>query len=91
MDFPPAELFILKGCVDLKGYEIGDIAYLIESNREIRQVTIKRRSGNFYIAQFNTGGGIQVRENRLFATYEEAQKQLPAGQTRRKTQYDYMH
>lgn len=91
MDFPPAELFILKGCVDLKGYEIGDTVYLIESNREIRQVTIKRRSGNFYVVQFNTGGGIQVRENRLFATHEEAKKQLPVVQTRRKTQYDYMH
>lgn len=75
----------------MKGYNVGDIAYLIESNREIRKVTIKRRSGTFYVVQFETGGGIQIRENRLFATYEDAKAQLPEMQVRRKTQYDYMH
>ena len=56
----------------------GDIAFLVESNRAVREVTIVRHSGGLYLIRFNdTGGGIQVKEHRLFATREEAEQSLP--------------
>ena len=51
----------------------GDIAYLVESNRFVREVQIVRYSGGLYLVRFSdSGGGIQVRENRLFPTQELA-------------------
>ena len=47
-------------------FEIGSTAYIVESNRIIREVTIVKRNGDFYIIRFGTRGGIQVRSNRLF-------------------------
>ena len=41
-------------------FEIGSTAYIVESNRIIREVTIVKRNGNFYIIRFGTRGGIQV-------------------------------
>lgn len=56
----------------------GDRAFLVESNRAVREVTIVRCSGGLYLIRFNdTGGGIQVKEHRLFATREEAEQSLP--------------
>ena len=42
-------------------FEIGSTAYIVESNRIIREVTIVKRNGDFYIIRFGTRGGIQVR------------------------------
>ncbi len=57
---------------------VGDKAYIIESNRTIREVEIKRCSGGLFLVRFtDSGGGIQVRRNRLFATHEEAEQSLP--------------
>lgn len=53
-------------------FEIGSTAYIVESNRIIREVTIVKRNGDFYIIRFGTRGGIQVRNKRLFASYEDA-------------------
>ena len=53
-------------------FEIGSTAYIVESNRIIREVTIVKRNGDFYIIRFGTRGGIQVRNMRLFASYEDA-------------------
>ena len=54
-------------------------AYIIESNCTILEVKIKRCSGELFLVRFtdNSGGGIQVRRNRLFATREEAEQSLP--------------
>ena len=41
-------------------FEIGSTAYIVESNRIIREVTIVKRNGNFYIIRFGTRGGIQA-------------------------------
>ena len=49
-------------------------AYIVESNRFIREVEIKNFSGGMYLLIFkDTGGGVKLRENRLFATKEEAE------------------
>ena len=58
--------------------KIGDKAYIIESNYTIREVEIRRCSGGLFLVRFtDSGGGIQVRHNRLFATQEEAEQSLP--------------
>lgn len=58
-------------------YSPDDTAYLVESNRIIRKVKILKFSGGFYTARFvEGGGGIRVRESRLFATEEEAKASL---------------
>lgn len=57
-------------------FEIGSTAYIVESNRIIREVTIVKRNGDFYIIRFGTRGGIQVRSKRLFASYEDADSSI---------------
>ena len=51
-------------------FETGSTAYIVESNRLIREVKIVKQSGDFYIIRFDTSGGIQVRSSRLFETAE---------------------
>lgn len=57
--------------------EVGAQAFFIESNRIVREVTVVRRVGEFYTVRFDCGGGIQLRNNRLFSTREDAEEHLP--------------
>lgn len=58
-------------------YKAGETAYIVESNRYVREVTIVRYSGGMYLIRFtDTGGGIQVKEHRLFATKELAEESI---------------
>ena len=62
-------------------HQAGSQAYLIESNRIIREVTVVSCRSDFYIVRFagNSGnGGIQVRGSRLFPTREDAEHSIPA-------------
>ena len=68
-------------------------AYIVESNRWIREVEIRSTAGGMYLIRFpETGGGIKVKESRLFATREEAEKGLPGNkpEPKKRNQYDYM-
>ena len=57
--------------------KVGDVAYIVESNRIIREVKIVRCSGGIFLVKFpDTGGGIQVKRHRLFATKEEAENSI---------------
>lgn len=60
----------------MHSYKIGEIAYLIESNRFIMEGKIIRRSGDFYLFRFTDGGGTRIRGDRLFPTEEAAQSAL---------------
>ncbi|MDO5390218.1 MAG: hypothetical protein Q4F24_03880 [Eubacteriales bacterium] len=78
-------------------YDVGDEAYIIESNRIIRKCTIVRKSGDLYIIRFENGGGIQVKRHRLFMSSEEAEKKIGLQMNKRTDQrggfrspYDYM-
>lgn len=54
-----------------------DTAYLIESNRIIREVKILKIVGAQYTVRFvKGGGGIKIRESRLFSTAEEAKASI---------------
>lgn len=77
-------------------YENGTKAFIIESNRCIREVTVTRRSGDFYIVRFTDGtGGIQVRSSRLFPSREEAEAAVLGRKQEQKagyrSPYDYWH
>lgn len=57
-------------------YKVGDIAYLLESNRFIREGKIARYLGGLYLFHFIEGGAIQVKEHRLFPSEEAAQAEM---------------
>lgn len=60
----------------MKPYQVGDIAYFIESSRFIREGKLIRRSGDAFLFRFVEGGGIQISSHRLFPTEEAAQAAL---------------
>ncbi|MDD3186038.1 MAG: hypothetical protein PHT76_12135 [Anaerostipes sp.] len=76
-------------------FKVGDTAYILESNRIVKEVKIIRQSGGIYLIRFNTGGGIQVKEHRLYATQEEAEAAIPGNTAvstkRRSSPYDFDH
>ena len=57
-------------------YEIGSKAFIIESNRILREVTIVRKNSDFYIVRFDNNGSIQLRKSRIFPTREAAEQRL---------------
>lgn len=76
--------------------EVGDKAFIIESNRIVREVIVLKRSRDFFTVRFveNISGGIQLRASRLFSSKEEAQSCLPKKQVQKRTgfrsPYDYL-
>ncbi len=81
----------------IQEFDVGNEAYIIESNRIIRKCTIVRKSGDLYIIRFENGGGIQVRGHRLFMSVEDAEKKIGLQKNKRTDQrggfrspYDYM-
>ncbi|MCD7726410.1 MAG: hypothetical protein LUI12_12810 [Clostridiales bacterium] len=75
-------------------FKAGDAVFIIESNRIIREATVLKSGGGFYTIRFaDSGGGIKVRENRLYATKEDAQTQLTSSSLnsqKHRTPYDFM-
>lgn len=60
-----------------KRFVVGDSAFIVESNRFIKEVKVLSTAGGLYLIQFlDTGGGIKVKEHRLFATKEEAERSI---------------
>lgn len=67
-----------------KKFNPGDTAFLVESNRIIREVRILKFGGGFYTIRFaDSDGGIKVKEHRLFATKEAAEDSMPKKKTPR--------
>jgi len=76
----------------MQSFEPGKKAYIVINNREVSEVTIVKKDGDFYVIRFASGGGIQLRENRLFANHLEASKALPAKEPKKRqwvSHYDY--
>lgn len=72
----------------------GDTAFLVESSRFVREVTVVRNSNGLCLIRFkDTGGGIQVRENRLFSSKEEAEQTIPTVKKEKtmRSPYDFEH
>lgn len=67
-------------------FKAGDTAYLIESNRIVREVTIIKFAGGFYTIRFkDSSGGIKVRETRLYSSNEEAEISMGTVCSKRKS------
>lgn len=65
--------------------KVGEIGYMIESNRFIREVKIMRNMGGIYLVKFlDTRGGIQVKEHRLYHYERDAQAELDEIKKRRR-------
>ena len=76
--------------------EIGSKAFIIESNRIIREVTIVRKNSDFYVVRFDSNGCIQLRKSRVFSSKEAAKEHLlknnHISQTSgRRSPYQYWH
>ena len=54
----------------------GVTAYIIESNKKIRKVTVAHITGNMALVKFDEGGGIRVHLSRLFESEASARKYL---------------
>ncbi len=58
-------------------YNPGDTAYIVESNRSIREVKVLRITSGLVTLRFtDTNGGIRIHESRLFPTKEEAEASM---------------
>lgn len=66
----------IRNVGDCMVYKLGDTVFFIESNRFIREAMVMKKSGDFYTLRFADGGGIRLRENRLFATKPEAEEKI---------------
>lgn len=77
-------------------YEKDSHAFIVESNRFIREVVIVARSGDFYSVRFtDLDGGIKLRGSRLFHTKEDAESIINKKKETKETYgnsspYDYM-
>ena len=74
-------------------FKAGDTVFIVESNRFIREAEIRSCSGGMYLVKFkDNGGGIKLKEHRLFATKEDAEASIPkpAKKPTRRSPYDYM-
>lgn len=59
------------------GFKAGDICYILESNRIVRQAKVAGKSGEFYTIQLvGSCGAIRLKESRLFGTEEDARKSM---------------
>lgn len=55
-----------------------DKVYVIVNNMKVEEATIIRNAGDgLFTIQLRSGAGFQVKQHRLFESYEEAEKNLP--------------
>lgn len=76
--------------------EIGSKAFIIESNRIIREVTMVRKNSDFYVVRFDNNGCIQLRKSRVFLSEEAAKEHLSKNShisqtSGRRSPYQYWH
>ena len=68
----------------------GDRAYIVENNLYLREVEVIKVAAGFCTIRFvDRGGGIKVRESRLFPTKEAAEASLPKKETTKKSHWEY--
>ena len=55
-------------------YQPGQKVFLTGGNKNlIKEATVLKYTGGFYTIRFNNGGGIKVRESRIYPSIEEAE------------------
>ena len=71
-------------------YNPGDRAYIVESNHYIREVEVINVVGGFCTIRFTDhGGGIKVRESRLYPSREAAEASLPKKEMPKKSHWEF--
>ena len=76
--------------------EVGNKAFIVESNRIVREVTVLKKSIVFYTVCFveNISGGIQLRASRFFVSMKDAESSISKKQVQKRTgfcsPYDYL-
>lgn len=70
--------------IKLHKYNIGDIAYLVESNYIIREGKIMSNNGGMLLFKFTEGGAVRIKEHRLFKSEEAAQAEIDRIRAERK-------
>lgn len=60
----------------MKKYAVGDTVYILESRRDIRMGQVIHISGDLYTIRFDYSSAIRVHESRIFASAEDAAKQI---------------
>ena len=57
-------------------FKLHQIVYMIVSGKKIKEMVVMKYSGGFYVVRYrDTGGGLRVRESRLYAPKAEAERQ----------------
>ena len=55
-------------------HQPGQIVFLTGGNKNlIKEATVLKYAGGFYTIRFDSGGGIKVRESRIYPSREEAE------------------
>ena len=55
-------------------YQPGQKVFLTSSRVDlIKEATVLKYTGGFYTIRFNNGGGVKVRESRIYPSREEAE------------------
>ena len=58
-------------------FKAGDTVFIVESNRFICEAEVRSCSGGIYLVKFkDNGGGIKLKEHRLFASKEDAEASI---------------
>ena len=71
-------------------YNPGDRAYIVESNLYLREVEVIKVAGGFCTIRFvDRGGGIKVRESRLYPSREAAEASLSKNEMSKKSHWSY--
>ncbi len=55
-------------------FQAGDIVYIVAAGNRVKEARVLRYAGGFYTLRLPEGGGVRLKEHRLFATKEEAQE-----------------
>lgn len=67
----------------------GDVVWIIENNRTVRECKIVRINGNLAIIRFADGCGTQLPLKRLYSTQEDAYEELSHNDTLSRIQAEY--
>lgn len=58
-------------------YQPGQKVFLTGGNTHlIKEATVLKYTGGFYIIRFENGGGVRVRESRIYPTRKEAEQAI---------------
>ena len=56
-------------------YQIHQIVYMITSGKRIKEMVVMKYANGFYVVRYrDSGGGLRVRESRLYPTKTAAEK-----------------